>query len=176
MCKSSKIRIVLLFVAVELIIHQFLPIFFILIWLDEFGCICQKYESDNIMGHVRKCLDIYYSLQSGLGLKKRKYINTIFQCFTGLSFVVIFSVFQVSTITCLFMIVNSPYSTVFTINWQKYSMMLCYFMFSVYYASTMYCITITAENASNNLKYLAKELRLKLGKYTFFYLHMYLYL
>ena len=163
--KSNKKSFV--FVAVELIFHQFLPILFILIWLDEFGCMCQKYESENLMGHVRTCLDIYYSLQSGLGEKKGKISKTqYFKYFVGLSFVVIFSVFQVSTITCLFMIVNSPYSTIFTINWQKYSMMICYLMFSVYYASTMYCITITAENASNNLKYLAKDLRQKLGKYT----------
>ena len=42
-------------------------------------------------------------------------------------------------------------------------------MFSVYYTSTMYCITITAENASNNMKYLTRELRQKLGKYAFIY-------
>ena len=48
--------------------QQFLPIFFILIWLDEFGNICLQYESYNILGHVRKCMNIYQSLQSGLGM------------------------------------------------------------------------------------------------------------
>ena len=83
---------------------------------------------------------------------------------SGLSFVVIFSVFQVSTITCLFMIVNTPYSTLYSTGWQKYSIALCYFIFSIYYASTLYYITITAENAFNNLKHLSNQLRQKQGK------------
>ena len=46
---------------------QFLPIFFILTWIDEFGNNCKRFESQNVEDHITKCLGQYNYLQNGLG-------------------------------------------------------------------------------------------------------------
>ena len=51
---------------------QFLPIFFILVWLDEFGKTCGRFENQNVEDHISKCLGQYYNLQKGLGKSRKK--------------------------------------------------------------------------------------------------------
>ena len=36
-------------------------------WIEEFGQICTKYTTMNIMSHVEKCLHMFNTLQNGLG-------------------------------------------------------------------------------------------------------------
>ena len=49
------------------LVFQFLPVFFILVWLDEFGKTCGRFDSQNVEDHITKCLGQYYNLQKGLG-------------------------------------------------------------------------------------------------------------
>ena len=56
-------------------LQQFLPIFFILTWIDEFGKHCRRYENQNIEDHITTCLTQYQNLQKGLGNLKSQYLN-----------------------------------------------------------------------------------------------------
>ena len=46
---------------------SFNMIFFILTWIEEFGNFCTNFYIVDVESHVRKCLDIFESLQKGLG-------------------------------------------------------------------------------------------------------------
>ena len=48
-------------------------------------------------------------------------------------------------------------------DWVKRLMAFAFLIFSIYYTGTLYIITMTAENAYNNLNGLAGPLRQKLG-------------
>ena len=67
---------------------QFLPVFFILVWLDEFGKTCGRFDSENIDDHITKCLGQYYNLQIGLG--KSKYRHTFINHMFYISFIIYF--------------------------------------------------------------------------------------
>ena len=42
--------------------------FFCFAWLEKFGDICSDYTMDNILSHSKKCLQLFESLQKGLGI------------------------------------------------------------------------------------------------------------
>ena len=94
---------------------------------------------------------------------KKTFLNSFF--FQGFSFVIIFSLFQISTITCLFMMVSTNVSNFYDEEWLKRLLAFVFLIFSIYYTGSLYVITITAENAFKNLKQLVDPLRKKLGIY-----------
>ena len=94
---------------------------------------------------------------------KKTFLNSFF--FQGFSFVIIFSLFQISTITCLFMMVSTNVSNFYDEEWLKRLLAFVFLIFSIYYTGSLYIITITAENAFKNLKQLVDPLRKKLGIY-----------
>ena len=81
----------------------------------------------------------------------------------GFTFVIIFSLFQISTITCLFMVVSTNVSSLYEEEWQRHMLTMSFLIFSIYYTGSLYVITITAENGYNDLKQLVDPLRQKLG-------------
>ena len=71
--------------------------------------------------------------------------------------------FQLSTITCIFMVVSVNVSSLYEEEWVKQLLGFGFGIFSIYYTGSLYAITITAENAYKNLKQLLDPLRQKLG-------------
>ena len=41
---------------------------YFLSWIEKFGDICKEYPQPDVMDHAQKCLDIFGTLQKGLGL------------------------------------------------------------------------------------------------------------
>ena len=81
----------------------------------------------------------------------------------GFTFVIIFSLFQISTITCVFMAVSTNVSSLYEEEWLKQMVTFCFLIFSIYYTGILYVITITAENGYKDLKQMMDPLRQKLG-------------
>ena len=63
----TRIKICFLFLA-PLFFFDFF-VFYVMAWIENFGLVCDRYNNTqrNIMDHVKKCLDVYKSIQSGLG-------------------------------------------------------------------------------------------------------------
>ena len=48
--------------------YQYFFTLFCMAWLEIFGSICITYSTESILGHTKRCLYLFQSLQNGLGI------------------------------------------------------------------------------------------------------------
>ena len=116
-------------------------------WMEHFSVICKKDDSFNILKHSHKCLQIYKSIQDGLGF-------TLLTTFVG---------FQIMIVLSLYMFI----STAFYGSYDLYTnivICICYVVMFLHYATVLFIITATAENTHSSLLNLAQPLNKMLVK------------
>lgn len=120
---------------------------FSLSWLENFSLFCKRSNYDDIYHHSHLSLEIYNSLQRGLGT-------------TLLAF---FSLVQVQTIIAIYMCI----STIFFGTGELFyniSLSICYAFMATYNGTIMYYLIIAAEEAFESMKKLEPLLEAKLSE------------
>ena len=138
---SGWFSVITMFLLISVSLSQFLIFFLILSFLDEFKRIIFL-RSNGIISHTSKCISLLESLQKGLGT----------------TFLLFFSFLQIQNIFCFYMSISHLMSM--TINEKAWHivMSVCYFVWSGYCMTILYCITLTADDAYDALQSLNSPL------------------
>ena len=123
-----------LFLLINVCSNQFGLCFIILTFLDEYKRIILLPTTKIIM-HTSKSINLFESLQKGFGT----------------TFLVVFSFSQIQNIFCAYMSISSMMSNNGNAG-QNIILSLCFFVWSVYCMTLLYCITLTAEDAYDALQ------------------------
>ena len=122
---------------------------FFLSWLEKYCYICKRIIYKNAIKHSQKCLDIYKSIQKGLG-------DWVLGIFFFCQVLIVITIYMCISITFF-----SPYDHLYNI-----ILSLCYMIMFIHFANTMYIVTIAAENVHSSLQELTKPLNITLMKET----------
>ena len=122
---------------------------FFLSWLEKYCYICKRIMYKNAIKHSQKCLDIYKSIQKGLG-------DWVLGIFFFCQVLIVITIYMCISITFF-----SPYDHLYNI-----ILSLCYMIMFIHFANTMYIVTIAAENVHSSLQELTKPLNITLMKET----------
>ena len=120
--------------------------FFIIVWIEQFGLMCKKHQENNILDHTEKCLELFRTLQKGLGK----------------TFFLFFCLFQMDNIFCMFLGISANFSDLHDV-WMNTVCSICYFLMCLYFCTILYSITMTAEAAHSSLQALATPLHAELA-------------
>ena len=119
--------------------------FFIIVWIEQFGLMCKKNQENNSLSHTEKCLEMFRTLQQGLGK----------------TFFLFFCLFQMDNIFCMFLGISANFSDLHDV-WMNTVCSICYFIMCLYFCTILYSITMTAEAAHSALQALAAPLQAEL--------------
>ena len=120
--------------------------FFIIVWVEQFGLLCKKNQECNILSHTDKCLEMFRTLQKGLGR----------------TFFLFFCLFQLDNIFCMFLGISVNFSGLHDV-WMNTVTSICYFIMCLYFCTILYSVTMTAEAAHSSLQALAAPLQAALA-------------
>ena len=128
-----------------------LPIFFVLVWIEQFSQICKEAEQRimSLQEHVQKCIYYYNSIQN---------------CF-GLALFCIFCACQLFTFVNFFNVISFQFMEKFY-TWERIVFSLSFLLISLHLMLIVLSLTFTIEEALNSLKSLMIPLRKRLGKET----------
>ena len=116
-------------------VNLFILLLFSLTWIENFTFICQNIKTTNISKHSVLSMEIFRSLQNGLGR----------------TFLIVFSTFQFLTILSLYMSISTMFFGTSGILYNV-SISLCYVIMVTYTATILYCLTDAAEEAFESIK------------------------
>ena len=116
-------------------VYLFILLLFSLTWIDNFTFICQDIKTTNIFKHSLISMEIFKSLQNGLGR----------------TFLITFSALQFLTILSLYMSISTMFYGTSGI-FYNVSISLCYIIMVTYNATILYCLTEAAEEAFESIK------------------------
>ena len=122
-------------------ILNFISIIYILSWMDLFSRSTKYLDSSNIHQYSKNCLNVFHSLQNGLGIP----------------ILINFSLSQVMNILCLYMAISSAFFGQYDIL-SNISLSICYLLMALYNLMILYSVTLTAEEAYENLQSLVRPL------------------
>ena len=120
---------------------------FFLTWMQHFSLICEEYHSNNIFQHCQQCLQIYKSIQDGLG----------FTFFTS------FVIFQILIVLAIYMFISTAFFCPYDL-YTNIVICICYVVIFTHYATFMCIITANAENTHSSLQKLTNPLKRTLTK------------
>ena len=135
-----------------------LPIFFLLVWIEQFSRICKETEQSmmSLQDHAQKCLYYYNSIQN---------------CF-GVAFLCIFCCCQLFTFVNFFNVISFQFMDFDT--WERSVFSVSFVLISLHLIFIVLSLTFTIEEALNSLKSLMIPMRKRLGKKgTLFRLYFY---
>ena len=116
---------------------------FQLSWLDKFCRICKNHKLFSTIHHSQKCLDLYKSIQNGVG-------NMVLGFFT-------FG--QVIIVITIYMCISTAFSSLYDIS-TKIIVAICYAILSIFFGINMYIMILAAENTHTSLQKLTKSLKI----------------
>ena len=124
-----------------------LPIFFMVVWIDKFGQICQDTEGP-LIEHAKKCFQNYNSLQEAFGF----------------GFFLIFAHCQFFTFINFFNVISFQFMEAFY-TWERVVLSLSFLLVSLHLILIVISITLTCEDGLSSLRSLISPLRRGLGKF-----------
>ena len=116
-------------------VNLFILLLFSLTWIESFTFICQDIKTTNILKHSLLSMEIFRSLQNGLGR----------------TFLIVFSTFQFLTILSLYMSISTMFFGTSGILYNV-SISMCYVIMVTYNATILYSLTVAAEEAFESIK------------------------
>ena len=126
-----------------------LPIFFLLVWVEQFSRICRETEQSimSLQDHAQKCLYYYNSIQN---------------CF-GVAFLCIFCGSQLFIFVNFFNVISFQFMDKFD-TWERIVFSVSFVLISLHLIFIVLSLTFTIEEALNSLKSLLIPIRKRLGK------------
>ena len=116
-------------------VNLFILLLFSLTWIESFTFICQDIKTTNILKHSLLSMEIFRSLQNGLGR----------------TFLIVFSTFQFLTILSLYMSISTMFFGTSGILYNV-SISICYIIMVTYNTTILYSLTVAAEEAFESIK------------------------